>query len=150
MCIRRFVIFVQVFVVALVIFNCLVVIIELLINLRIFELGQQNNSASAILHFINITILGLFVLEMGIKMLAMGLRFFKHRMEMFDFVVILLAFSLGLAFGGRENSADGIGLLIILRLWRVTKILNSEVFEKKSCVIYLLRFASIYFLLFQV
>lgn len=63
---------------------------------------------------------------MGLKMLAMGIRLFKHRMEMFDFVVILLAFSLGLAFGGRENSADGIGLLIILRLWRVTKILNSN------------------------
>lgn len=117
------------FVVSLVIFNCLIVIVELFINLRIFELGQQNSSASAILHFINITILGLFVLEMGIKALAMGIRFFKHRMEMFDFVVVLLAFSLGLAFGGRENSADGIGLLIILRLWRVTKILNSMDFK---------------------
>jgi len=39
-------------------------------------------------------------------------------------VVVVVAFSLILAFGGKENSADSAGLLVILRLWRVSKIIN--------------------------
>lgn len=119
--------------VSLVVFNCLVVIVELLINLRIFELAHRDRTAARVLHHINVAILGLFVIEMAAKVVATGTRFLKHRMEMFDLVVVVVAFTLGLTLTNRgDNAAHGVSLLVMLRLWRVTKILNSKLLNH-SC-----------------
>lgn len=115
----------QIAVVCLVIFNCLLVITELLIDLRIFEL-QETSTAPTILHFISIGILGIFLVEIGLKVFCMRLDFFKRKMEVFDGAVVVLAFSLSIAFANKEGLLSAVGLLIVLRLWRVTRILNGE------------------------
>uniref|UniRef100_A0A914WIU2 Voltage-gated hydrogen channel 1 n=1 Tax=Plectus sambesii TaxID=2011161 RepID=A0A914WIU2_9BILA len=116
----------QVFIVSLVVCNCLVAIVGLLIDLRIFELsGEHDQVVSRVFSYANVAFLGLFVCEMVFKVSVWGMRFFKHRMELFDAVVVLLALALALANFGREPAFEGAALLIMLRLWRVTKILNS-------------------------
>uniref|UniRef100_A0A915JQ38 Voltage-gated hydrogen channel 1 n=1 Tax=Romanomermis culicivorax TaxID=13658 RepID=A0A915JQ38_ROMCU len=113
----------DVIIVCMVVFNWFIVIVELLINLRIFELGIQNQklnlSISKILHLINVAMLGLFFMEMTLKACFIfgWPRFFRHRMEILDFVLVLSAFSLILAFGGKETSSDSAALLIVFRLW---------------------------------
>jgi hypothetical protein len=112
--------------VSLVVCNCLVAIVGLLIDLRIFELNREHDGVvSRVFSYANVAFLSLFVCEMLFKVFVWGMRFFKHRMDCFDAVVVFAALALALANFGREPAFEGAGLLIMLRLWRVTKILNS-------------------------
>lgn len=45
-------------------------------------------------------------------------------MEIFDAVVIITSFSLDIAFIDSHDALDGTGLIIMLRLWKVARILN--------------------------
>ena len=115
----------QIAIVCLVIFDCLLVITELLIDLRIFEL-QETSMVPTVLHYISVGILGLFLIEIGLKVFGMRLDYFRRKMEVFDALVVLLTFSLSIAFARKEGLQSAVGLLIVLRLWRVTRILNGE------------------------
>ena len=116
----------QIGIICLVIFDCLLVITELLIELRIFELHEES-SVPEILHYISIGILSLFLIEIALKVFAMRLDFFKIKLEVFDAIVVSLTFALQIAFAKHEGLQSGVGLLVVLRLWRVTKILNGTV-----------------------
>lgn len=61
----------------------------------------------------------------------MGLKFFKHKMEVFDGIVVIVSFSLDVAFSGEEGAVDGVSLIVLLRLWRVTRIVNGIVLSVK-------------------
>ena len=115
----------QIGIVCLVIFDCLLVISELLINLRVFELHEAS-SVPQILHYISIGILSLFIIEIGVKVYCMRLDYFKRRSEIFDALIVIVTFSLDVAFANKEGLQSGVGLIIVLRLWRITKILNGE------------------------
>ena len=113
----------QIGVIVLVIIDCLLVIAELLIELKV--LGSHEQSVvPKVLHFMSIGILSIFLIEIAVKVFVMRQDFFKSKMEVFDAVVVIVSFSLDVAFANREGSSSGVGLLIILRLWRVVRILN--------------------------
>lgn len=122
----------QVAIVGLVIFDCLLVIGELLIDLRILELQEHNYEASEVLHYMGITILSIFVVEIIAKLYAFRLEFFRHKMEMFDAVVVIVSLALDLTFLDEHNALNGAELVIILRLWRTTRILNGIVMSVKT------------------
>ncbi|XP_031564162.1 voltage-gated hydrogen channel 1-like [Actinia tenebrosa] len=117
-------------VVGLVVLDCIIVIAELIVDLQILKV-HHDNPAPHILHYISIAILSIFLIELILKMYAMGLDFLRHKMEVFDGIVVVVSFALDIAFSGSESAAEGASLLVILRLWRVTRIVNGIVMSVK-------------------
>ena len=115
----------QIGIVCLVILDVLLVITELLIDLRIFQLHEAS-SIPQVLHYLSIGVLSLFLIEIAVKIYAMRLEFFKHKMEVFDSLVVIVTFALSVAFANQEGIQSAVGLIIIFRLWRITRILNGK------------------------
>lgn len=116
----------QYVIITLVVVDMIIVIAELLIDLKAVEVHHESH-APHILHYISIAILSIFMIELFVKIYAMGLTFFKHKMEVFDGIVVTVSFALDIAFSGKEGAVDGLGLIVLLRLWRVTRIVNGIV-----------------------
>lgn len=114
----------QIAIVSFVILDCLLVITELLLDLQVFPEEASHTLAPHILHYASLSILGLFLIEIMIRLIVFRLEFFKHKMELFDAVIVIVSFVLDVIFRNNEGPESGIGLLIVLRLWRVTRILN--------------------------
>ena len=68
----------------------------------------------------------MFLLEMCVKVVAFGLSFLRHGWEIFDAAVIIVTFVLDVLLQHSHSSANGLGLFIILRLWRVARILSGK------------------------
>ncbi|XP_013413952.1 voltage-gated hydrogen channel 1 [Lingula anatina] len=124
----------QIGVICLVILDCLLVIAELLIDLEVFEIGEAKDELgpAKVLHYMSITILSIFLIEIFTKIFAMGLDYFKNKLEVFDGIVVVVSFVLDVVFANQEGAYGGIGLLIVLRLWRVTRILNGIIMSVKK------------------
>jgi hypothetical protein len=74
----------------------------------------------------------MFLLETVIKIAAFGLSFLRMGWEIFDTVVICATFVLDVLMQHSHSSTNGLGLFIILRLWRVARILNGMVRSVRS------------------
>jgi uncharacterized membrane protein len=79
-----------------------------------------------------LAILAMFLLETVIKIAAFGLSFLRMGWEIFDTVVICVTFVLDVLMQHSHSSTNGLGLFIILRLWRVARILNGMVRSVRS------------------
>ena len=66
------------------------------------------------------------MVELVGKLYAYRLEFFQHKFEVFDGVVVVVSFVLDIVFVANEDVLDGVGFLILLRLWRVARIINGE------------------------
>ena len=66
------------------------------------------------------------MVELAGKLYAYRLEFFRHKFEVFDAVVVVVSFVLDVVYVSSEGAFDGMGLLILLRLWRVARIVNGE------------------------
>lgn len=86
--------------------------------------GDGHLQAAAALHYISVGVLSTFVIEVLLRVLGLRREFLHRRAEMFDAVVVAVTFALALAFAQDEGVRSSAGLLILLRLWRVAKILN--------------------------
>lgn len=114
------------------IFDCLLVISELMIDLEILPLGDEHHVAPHVLHYMSIGILSIFIVEITAKIYAFRKEFFLHKLEVFDAIVVILSFGLDIAFRNSTGAINGSGLIIILRLWRVARILNGIVLSVKT------------------
>ncbi|XP_035233692.1 voltage-gated hydrogen channel 1-like [Stegodyphus dumicola] len=112
----------QVGIVALVVIDCLIVIAELILEVKHHEL--HDSLAPHVLHYMSIAILSIFIIEILLKIYAFRTEFFRHKLEVFDAFVVFLSFALDIGFQEQETVSNGIDLIIILRLWRVARILN--------------------------
>ncbi|KAK7087553.1 voltage-gated hydrogen channel 1-like [Littorina saxatilis] len=122
----------QVAIVVLVILDVLLVLAELLFDLEIVHLkGEHMKIVPEVLHYCSLSILSLFIVEIFVRIFVMRLAFFKHKLELFDALVVIVSFVLDIIFRDREDAASGVGLLVILRLWRVTRILNGIILSIK-------------------
>jgi hypothetical protein len=74
----------------------------------------------------------MFLLETVIKIAAFGLFFLRMGWEIFDTVVICVTCVLHVLMQHSNSSTNGLGLFIILRLWRVARILNGMVRSVRS------------------
>ncbi len=79
-----------------------------------------------VLHYISIGILSIFMVEICVKIFAFRLEFFKSKMEVLDAIIVVVSFALDIAFATNEGLTSALGLLIVFRLWRVTRILNGK------------------------
>lgn len=122
----------QIGIVCLVIVDCLLVITELLIDLNLFPTEANESVAPHVLHYASLGILGIFMVEIIVRLIVFRLEFFKHKMELFDAVIVIVSFVLDIIYRNNEGPESGIGLLIVLRLWRVTRILNGIILSVKK------------------
>ncbi|KAK3085022.1 hypothetical protein FSP39_023019 [Pinctada imbricata] len=123
----------QIIIVCFVILDCLLVISELLLDMKIIQVtGHQSELAPRVLHYCSVGVLSLFIIEIFVRIYAYRLDFFRHKMEMFDAVVVVTSFVLDIVFRDNDGPESGAGLLVVLRLWRVTRILNGIVMSVKK------------------
>lgn len=66
------------------------------------------------------------MVEIAVKIFAFRLDFFKSKMEVFDAIIVVVSFVLDIVYASAEGVESAVGLIIILRLWRVTRILNGR------------------------
>lgn len=52
------------------------------------------------------------------------MEFFHHKFEILDAIVVVVSFILDVVLLFREHEFEALGLLILLRLWRVARIIN--------------------------
>ena len=91
--------------------------------------SQETPDVSRILSIVTITILSIFLVEILIKLFAFGIRFFKKCFEVFDAIVVITSFIFGVVqFFLEENEfLIFFELLIILRLWRIVRIITASI-----------------------
>lgn len=121
----------QVLVVCLVLMDAIFVLAELLIDLSVVRL-EHGHIAPEVFHYLSLALLTLFMVELAGKLYAYRLEFFQHKFEVFDGFVVVLSFVLDIAFIFHEDAFDGMGLLIVLRLWRVARIINGILVSVKT------------------
>ncbi|KAL3857162.1 hypothetical protein ACJMK2_011878 [Sinanodonta woodiana] len=121
----------QIIIICFVFLDCLLVIAALLFDLEILH-ASEHSEVPHILHYASIGILSLFIIELIVKLYAVRLEFFHHKIEIFDAVIIIVSFTLDVIFRDHTGIESGTGLLIVLRLWRVIRIINGIVVSVKK------------------
>lgn len=113
----------QVGVVGMVLLDALLVISELLASLNALEVNRHT-VVPRILRFICIAILALFLVEFLVKLTTMRMVYLRNWMEVFDTLVVVVTFASSLVFLNSDGYHSSIGLLVLLRLWRIVKIIK--------------------------
>ena len=75
--------------------------------------------------YLSLAVITFFLVELAGKLFTFRLEFFQHKFEVFDGVIVIVSFTLDLVSILFLHRA-GAGLLILFRLWRVARIINSE------------------------
>ncbi|CAJ0923791.1 unnamed protein product [Ranitomeya imitator] len=117
--------FLQILIVCLVILDALFVLIEVLLDLELLE-EKVNKVVPEIFHYLSVSVLSFFLLEIAGKLYAFRLEFFHHKFEVFDAVIVIISFIIDVVYLTREDFFSAVGLLILLRLWRVARIVNGK------------------------
>ncbi|CAG5993481.1 unnamed protein product [Menidia menidia] len=104
---------------------------QLLIDLSVIKL-EHGHLAPEIFHYLSLALLTFFMVELCGKLFAYQLEFFQHKFEVFDGLVVVVSFVLDIVFIFHEDAFDGMGLLILLRLWRVARIINGILVSMKA------------------
>ncbi|XP_051540169.1 voltage-gated hydrogen channel 1-like [Myxocyprinus asiaticus] len=121
----------QIVVVSLVILDAIFVLCELLIDLSIIE-ADHHRIAPQVFHYLSLALLTFFMVELCGKIYAYRLEFFRHKFEVFDGIVVVVSFILDIIYISKEDAFDAMGLLILLRLWRVARIINGIIMSVKN------------------
>ncbi len=77
-----------------------------------------------IFHYLSLALLTFFMVELSGKIYAYRLELLHHKFEVFDGIVVVVSFILDIVYISKEDAFDAMGLLILLRLWRVARIIN--------------------------
>ncbi|XP_074868899.1 voltage-gated hydrogen channel 1 [Carettochelys insculpta] len=121
----------QVLVVCLVIFDALLVLAELLLDLKIIH-PDKHEIAPKVFHYMSLSIVTIFVVEVGFKIFVYRLEFCHHKFEVLDAIVVVVSFIIDVVLLFREHEFQAAGLLILLRLWRVARIINGIILSVKT------------------
>uniref|UniRef100_A0A8C6YE90 Voltage-gated hydrogen channel 1 n=1 Tax=Naja naja TaxID=35670 RepID=A0A8C6YE90_NAJNA len=121
----------QIVVVCLVILDAVLVLGELLLDLKIIH-PDKEEIAPRVLHYLSLSILSLFLVEVSFKLFAYRLEFFHHKFEVLDALVVVVSFILDIVVLFKEHQFEALGLLILLRLWRVARIINGIILSVKT------------------
>ncbi|XP_069611244.1 voltage-gated hydrogen channel 1 [Ranitomeya imitator] len=121
----------HILIVCLVILDALFVLIEVLLDLELLE-EKVNKVVPEIFHYLSVSVLSFFLLEIAGKLYAFRLEFFHHKFEVFDAVIVIISFIIDVVYLTREDFFSAVGLLILLRLWRVARIVNGVILSVKS------------------
>ncbi|XP_016338918.1 voltage-gated hydrogen channel 1-like [Sinocyclocheilus anshuiensis] len=121
----------QIVVVCLVVLDAIFVLCELLIDLSIIQ-ADHHRIAPQVFHYLSLALLTFFMVELSGKIYAYRLEFLHHKFEVFDGIVVVVSFILDIVYISKEDAFDAMGLLILLRLWRVARIINGIIMSVKN------------------
>ncbi|NXK26700.1 HVCN1 protein, partial [Arenaria interpres] len=121
----------QILIVCLVILDALLVLGELLMDLKIIH-PDKYNITPKVFHYLSLSILTIFLVEVGFKVFVYRREFFHHKFEVLDGIVVIVSFILDVVLIFREHEFEAVGLLILLRLWRVARIINGIILSVKT------------------
>lgn len=65
------------------------------------------------------------MVEVVLKLIAFGYTFFYQFEELIDAIIIIVSFTLDIAFI-KSSTLKFLGLLIFLRLWRIVRIVHGK------------------------
>lgn len=88
--------------------------------------SPDRGSSPQVFHYMSIAILTFFMMEIFFKIFVFRLEFFHHKFEILDAIVVVVSFVLDVVLLFREHEFEALGLLILLRLWRVARIINGR------------------------
>uniref|UniRef100_A0A2K6S9M0 Voltage-gated hydrogen channel 1 n=1 Tax=Saimiri boliviensis boliviensis TaxID=39432 RepID=A0A2K6S9M0_SAIBB len=121
----------QVIIICLVVLDTLLVLADLILELNIIQ-TDKNHYATKVFHYMSVTILSIFMMEIIFKLYVFRLEFFHHKFEILDAVVVVVSFVLDVVLLLRKHDFEALGLLILLRLWRVARIINGIIISVKT------------------
>ncbi|KAM3937100.1 voltage-gated hydrogen channel 1 [Leptodactylus fuscus] len=121
----------QIVIICLVILDALFVLIEVLLDLELLH-EKVDEIVPEIFHYLSVSVLSFFLLEIAGKLYAFRLEFFHHKFEVFDAIIVIISFIIDVIYITREDIFSAVGLLILLRLWRVARIVNGVILSVKS------------------
>lgn len=131
-------------VLVLVIIDCILVIVELVIDIEVLsqEGGQCNATetdkeekevtAANVLHYLSIGILSIFMIELLIKIPVFRMEFFRSKLEVFDGIIIVISFVLDIVSLVYEEQFAVLQLLVLLRLWRIVRVVNGVILSVET------------------
>ncbi|XP_077163457.1 voltage-gated hydrogen channel 1 [Paroedura picta] len=121
----------QILIVGLVIVDAILVLGELLLDLKIIH-PDEHEIVPEVFHYLSLSILTLFLVEVSFKLFAYRLEFFHHKFEVLDAIVVVISFVLDIVVLFLKHDFEAFGLLILLRLWRVARIINGIILSVKT------------------
>ncbi|XP_020626369.1 voltage-gated hydrogen channel 1-like [Orbicella faveolata] len=118
----------------------ILVLIEVLINLVLMliefhVIKDESHLSRHLLHFVGLSILGVFVLEVFLKFYAMGCEYYlEEKMEIFDGFVVVSAFVIEVVLSviRAKKAWNGLAFIIVLRLWRIFRVVINIVAFKEE------------------
>ncbi|XP_048649530.1 transmembrane protein 266 isoform X3 [Marmota marmota marmota] len=122
------------FLVACVILVVILLTLELLIDIKLLQFSSAFQFASVI-HWISLVILSVFFSETVIRIVVLGIwDYIENKIEVFDGAVIILSLAPMVAStvaNGPRSPWDAISLIIMLRIWRVKRVIDAYVLPVK-------------------
>ncbi|KAJ3053572.1 hypothetical protein HK097_003949 [Rhizophlyctis rosea] len=111
----------------LVVLDLMVVMAEIIITFFEQNSCESNHFEEEWWHntlaHISTAILCLFNIEIALHLIAFGPRYFTHSLlHLFDAIVVITSLALDLALRGKEQEVAG--LLIVLRSWRLVRVVD--------------------------
>jgi len=125
---------VHITVLSLVLIDSIFVLFELLIDFKVIKLDYHSSPIPHVLHGFSIAILGIFVIEICMKIYAEFNHFIHHKIELLDGIVVFVSFGLDVftAFVHDKNLIGIVGGLLIFRFWRIVRIINGVIVAVKD------------------
>ncbi|KAJ7393435.1 Voltage-gated hydrogen channel 1 [Desmophyllum pertusum] len=118
----------------------ILVLIEVLINLVLMliefhVIKDETRLSSLLLHFVGLSILAIFVLDVFLKFYALGCEYFlKDKLEIFDAFVVISAFIIEIVISvmRAKKAWKGFAFIIGLRLWRILRVVANLIAFKEE------------------
>ncbi|KAM6201612.1 transmembrane protein 266 [Rhynchocyon petersi] len=122
------------FLVACVILVVILLTLELLIDIKLLQFSTAFQFAGVI-HWISLVILSVFFSETVLRIVVLGIwDYIENKVEVFDGAVIILSLAPMVAStvaNGPRSPWDAISLIIMLRIWRVKRVIDAYVLPVK-------------------
>nr|KAF6412057.1 transmembrane protein 266 [Rousettus aegyptiacus] len=108
--------------------------LELLIDVKLLQFSSAFQFAGVI-HWISLAILSMFFSETVLRIVVLGIwDYIENKIEVFDGAVIVLSVAPMVAStvaNGPRSPWDAISLIIVLRIWRVKRVIDAYVLPVK-------------------
>ncbi|XP_076984593.1 transmembrane protein 266 [Tamandua tetradactyla] len=122
------------FLVACVILVVILLTLELLIDIKLLQFSSAFQFAGVI-HWISLIILSVFFSETVLRVVVLGVwDYIENKIEVFDGAVIILSLAPMVAStvaNGPRSPWDAISLIIMLRIWRVKRVIDAYILPVK-------------------
>jgi len=122
------------FLVACVILVVILLTLELLIDIKLLQFSSAFQFAG-IIHWISLVILSVFFSETVLRIVVLGIwDYIENKIEVFDGAVIILSLAPMVAStvaNGPRSPWDAISLIIMLRIWRVKRVIDAYILPVK-------------------